>query len=243
MDSRETISGGRLAALDLGLTLSDDEYRERLDAAQARVRYLVSQLPRWERSLIVCFEGWDAAGKGGAIRRLVERVDPILYIAHSIAAPAGDDKVHHYLWRFWRRLPEAGRMAIFDRTWYGRVLVERVEGFCDKTAWQRAYGEINEFEAQLVRHGTILVKFFLHVDKAEQERRFNERAADELTAWKLTEEDWRNRDKWDVYTEAYEDCFERTSTPEAPWTLVEANDKAFARVKVLETVVAALEQR
>ncbi|MEZ0227029.1 MAG: hypothetical protein ACAI25_00265, partial [Planctomycetota bacterium] len=212
-----------------------------LDAAQSRLRYLVSQLPREGRPLIVALEGWDAAGKGGAIRRLVEKVDPGLYIAHSIAAPAGDDKVHHYLWRFWRRLPEAGRMAIFDRTWYGRVLVERVEGYCSEEAWQRAYREINEFEAQLVRAGTVLVKFFLHVDKAEQERRFNERAGDELTAWKLTEEDWRNREKWDVYTEAYEDCFERTSTDEAPWTLVEGNDKAFARVKVLETVVAALE--
>lgn len=236
-----TTTIGRLAALDLSLALSLDEYKERLDAAQSKLRAYAPRLAKWKTPVIVAFEGWDAAGKGGAIRRLVEKVEPGLYVAHSIGAPVGDDKTHHYLWRFWRRLPEAGRIAIFDRTWYGRVLVERIEGFCDESAWRRAYREINEFEAQLVRFGSVLVKIFLHIDKDEQERRFRERASDDFTSWKLTDEDWRNREKWDAYLEAYEDCFERTSTPEAPWTLVEANDKAFARVKVLETVVSAIE--
>jgi polyphosphate kinase 2 (PPK2 family) len=235
------MSSPRLSSLDLSLMLPEDEYAARLSAAQRRLRVLANDLHLEARPAIVAFEGWDAAGKGGVIRRLVEKVDPRNYIAHSIGAPAGDDKGHHYLWRFWRRLPEAGRMAIFDRTWYGRVLVERVEGFCNEHAWSRAYREINEFEAQLTRYGAVLVKVFLHIDKAEQERRFRERAADPLTAWKLTEEDWRNRDKWETYTQALEDCFERTSTEHAPWTLVEANDKHFARVKVLEAVVAALE--
>jgi polyphosphate kinase 2 (PPK2 family) len=240
--SMATMNGkGRLAALDLSLKLSDDEYRERLAAAQSRLRYLVSQLPHKKRPLVATFEGWDAAGKGGAIRRLVEKVEPGLYVAHPIGAPVGDDKVHHYLWRFWRRLPEAGRMAIFDRTWYGRTLVERDEGFCDEAAWRRAFDEINEFEEQLVRAGTVLVKFFIHIGKDEQERRFNDRASDDFTSWKLTDEDWRNRDKWDAYVEAYEDTFERTSTATAPWTLVEGNDKGWARVKVCETVVNALE--
>src|SRR5581483_3849220 len=226
---------------DLGLKLADQEYKERLAAAQARIRALVSRLPDEKRPLIVCFEGWDAAGKGGAIRRLTEKVDPSLYVAHSIGTPAGDDKTHHYLWRFWRRLPEAGRMALFDRTWYGRVLVERVERFTPEAAWRRGYDEINDFEHQLVRFGAVLLKFFIHIDKDEQERRFKLRASDELTAWKLTDEDWRNREKWDAYLEAYEECFARTSTPEAPWTLVEGDDKGWARVKVCETVAAALE--
>jgi polyphosphate kinase 2 (PPK2 family) len=232
---------GLLDTLDMSLTLPPLEYEARLERGQERIRALTAKLYKKGRSAVVAFEGWDAAGKGGAIRRLLERADPRSYVAHPIAAPQGEERTHHYLWRFWRRLPEAGTLAIFDRTWYGRVLVERVEGFCDEPAWKRAYREIDELEAQIVRFGSPLVKIFLHVTKDEQERRFLERAEDPLTSWKLTAEDWRNREKWELYEAAIEEMLERTSTPYAPWTVVEGNDKRFARVKVIETVADGLE--
>jgi AMP-polyphosphate phosphotransferase len=231
-----------LGTIDLAKTLSEDIYKKDLFEHQLRVHAFTQRLAKQKRTAVVLFEGWDAAGKGGAIRRLTERLDPRAYIAHAIAAPAGEDKTHHYLYRFWRRLPERGQLAIFDRSWYGRVLVERVEGFCPEEAWQRAFSEINEFEAQLERAGATLVKCWLHISKEEQLRRFEERASRPLKSWKLTPEDWRNREKWDIYTAAIDDMLQKTSTEIAPWTVIEANDKRYARVKVVKTVADALEK-
>lgn len=231
-----------LETVDLTKRLDSDEYRERLIRAQVRLSQLGFQVYKQVRPVILAFEGWDAAGKGGAIRRLTERLDPRGYVVHAIGAPQGDDKEHHYLWRFWRRLPEAGQITIFDRTWYGRVLVERVEGFCTEEEWRRAYQEINHFERQLVDFGTILVKFWLHISQEEQLARFQEREHTAYKAWKLTDEDWRNRDKWDAYRVAVEDMLLKTSTTTAPWTVVPSNDKYYARVNVLETIVDALER-
>jgi polyphosphate kinase 2 (PPK2 family) len=188
----------------------------------------------------IIFEGWDASGKGGAIKRVTEKLDPRGYVVYSIAAPKGDDATHHYLWRFWRRLPECGQIAIFDRSWYGRVMVERIEGFCEEDEWKRAYREINQFERQLVDFGTILLKFWIHISKDEQLRRFESRSGDKLRSWKLTEEDWRNREKWDLYAQAVEDMILKTSTLSAPWTIVEGDSKDYARIKVLKTLVEQL---
>ena len=189
--------------------------------------------------VVICFEGWDAAGKGGAIKRFVEKLDPRGYVVVPIAAPTGPEATHHYLWRFWTRMPEKGQIVIFDRSWYGRVLVERVEGFCSKPAWQRAYGEINEFEKTLVDEGTRMFKFFLHIDKKEQLQRFHEREKSPYKKWKITPDDWRNRKKWDKYEACYEDMFEKTDTKTAPWTIVPANCKRFARLAVIKTVLNA----
>jgi polyphosphate kinase 2 (PPK2 family) len=231
-----------LETVDLTKALTPDEYRARLIKAQVRLSQLGYQVYVQGRPAILAFEGWDAAGKGGAIRRVTERLDPRGYVAHSVSAPKGDDAEHHYLWRFWRRLPEAGQIAIFDRTWYGRVLVERVEGFCSEDEWRRAYREINEFERQLVDFGMILVKFWLHISEEEQLARFEARRNTPYKAWKLTDEDWRNREKWDVYANAVEEMLIKTSTTVAPWTVVPASDKLYTRVCVLETIVAALER-
>ncbi len=231
-----------LETVDLTKRLDDEEYRKRLVTAQVRLSQLGFQVYKQGRPVIIAFEGWDAAGKGGAIRRLTERLDPRGYVVHAISAPQGDDKTHHYLWRFWRRLPEAGQITIFDRTWYGRVLVERVEGFCNKDEWRRAFQEINQFERQLIDFGTVLVKFWLHISQEEQLARFQERENTPYKSWKLTDEDWRNRDKWDAYAAAVEDMLLKTSTTIAPWTVVPSNDKYYARVNVLETVVEALER-
>ena len=230
-----------LEAIDLTQALADEDYKQQLLENQVRLRELGHAIYEAKRPVIVLFEGWDAAGKGGAIKRITEKLDPRGYVAHSIGAPTGEDGTHHYLWRFWRRLPELGQICIFDRSWYGRVTVERVEGLAKEEEWRRAYREINEFERQLVRFGTILVKFFLHISKDEQLRRFESRANDPLRSWKLTPEDWRNREKWDAYAQAVEDMLIKTSTATAPWTIVEGNDKNFARVKVLRTLVERLE--
>ncbi len=232
-----------LETVDLSMRLEPDEYRAKLTQLQVRLGTLGFQVYQQQRPVILAFEGWDAAGKGGAIRRVTERLDPRGYVVHAISAPSGDDAQHHYLWRFWRRLPEAGQIAIFDRTWYGRVLVERIEGFCTETEWQRAYREINEFERQLVEFGTVLVKFWLHIAPEEQLARFEARQQTPYKAWKLTEEDWRNREKWDEYAQAVEDMLLKTSTTIAPWTVVPATDKLYARVHVLQTVVDALERQ
>jgi polyphosphate kinase 2 (PPK2 family) len=191
--------------------------------------------------VVLVFEGWDAAGKGGSIQRITEKLDPRSYIVHAITAPAGDDKAHHYLYRFWRRLSPRGVITIFDRSWYGRVLVERVEGFARPDEWQRAYAEINEFERQLIEFGTIICKFWLHLSPEEQLRRFEERREVPYKAWKLTDEDWRNRDKRPHYELVADEMLLRTSTPAAPWTIVEAEDKRFGRIKALQTVVRRLE--
>jgi len=231
-----------LEKLDLKVKLVRTEYTADLELLQNQLHLLGYQVYTQKRPVILVFEGWDAAGKGGAIRRVTGRLDPRGYVVWPIAAPHGDDKVRHYLYRFWRRLPEEGQIAIFDRSWYGRVLVERVEGFCSEAAWQRAYSEINQFERELTDFGTIVCKFWLQIDQKEQLRRFKERAATNYKQWKITDEDWRNRGKWEDYEQAVEDMLLKTSTHTAPWTVVEANDKLYARIKVLRTVVDKLER-
>ena len=230
-----------LARTDLSLMLDEKDYARDLKRLQAAIYLLGLEVYRQHRPVVLVFEGWDAAGKGGAIKRVTEKLDPRAYVVHAIAAPSGDDKSHHYLYRFWRRLPPAGQFAIFDRSWYGRVLVERVEGFARPDEWQRAYEEINTFERQLVERGTIICKFWMHLSPDEQLRRFEERQAIPYKAWKLTDEDWRNRAKWPAYEEAADEMLLRTSTSTAPWTVVESEDKRFARIKVLSTVVRRLE--
>ena len=192
------------------------------------------------RPVVVAFEGWDAAGKGGAIKRLTEKLDPRGYSVHPIGAPNDEEKKRHYLWRFWTRMPERGRWGIFDRTWYGRVLVERVEGFAKKKAWKRAYREINEFERQLVDDGVVLVKVFLAITKHEQKKRFEERENDPYKRWKIGPEDWRNREHWDEYVEAAEQMFEETNTQVAPWKVIGGNRKWNARLEVMRHVLAQL---
>jgi polyphosphate kinase 2 (PPK2 family) len=237
-----------LADLDLTLDLSKKEEAARLAAAQERLlelRLTMGGLMDGSTlgpPLCVVFEGGDASGKGGAIKRLVDRLDPRHVRVASIAAPTYDEKRHHYLRRFWPLLPGWGGMAVLDRSWYGRVLVERVEGFATDAEWGRAYDEINDFERSLALEGMILVKFWLHVSPDEQLKRFEARAGDPLKRWKLTDEDWRNRDKRPAYDAAVEDMLQRTDTGWAPWHLVEGDSKRYARVKVVETVVARVEE-
>lgn len=233
-------------ALDLSLKLSKAEEKERLAAAQERLLRLRLRLggltaPKLGPPLCVLFEGWDASGKGGAIRRLVDHLDPRHVRVVQYAAPTPDEKRHQYLLRFAAALPGWGGMAVLDRSWYGRVLVERVEGFATEPQWRRAYDEIDDYERALCDDGTILVKFWMHISDAEQLRRFEARAKDPLKAWKLTEEDWRNRAKRSDYEAAVDEMVRRTSTDYAPWQLVEAEDKRYARVKVLETVCERVE--
>ncbi len=230
-----------LSELHLEHTLSDKEYDEQLAKWQGRLSELVRD-PRFKnRSLVCAFEGADAAGKGGAIRRITAAMDARDYQIIPVAAPTEEERAQPYLWRFWRHIPRNGRVAIFDRTWYGRVLVERVEGFCSESAWLRAYTEINDFEHDLGNAGVIVMKFWLQISKEEQLKRFKEREKIEFKRFKITEEDWRNREKWDPYQQAICDMVDRTSTGTAPWTLVEANDKGYARVKILRTICQRLE--
>jgi AMP-polyphosphate phosphotransferase len=229
-----------LSQVDLTLALSHEEYSEELTRYQIALSQLGWQVYQQKRPVVIVFEGWDAGGKGGCIKRLTERLDPRGYVVFPIAAPAGEDKVRHYLYRFWRRLPERGQIAIFDRSWYGRVLVERVEGFCSEADWKRAYREIDQFEHQLTDYGTVIFKFWMQISKDEQLRRFQERQATPYKAWKLTDEDWRNREKWDLYEAAVEEMLLKTSTRTAPWTIVEGNSKWWARVRVLRTVAEGL---
>ena len=239
---------GRLDALDLTLSLSREEEAQRLEAAQTRLLQLRLTLGGLIGEggigppLCIVFEGWDASGKGGAIKRLVGSLDPRHVRVKQFAAPTHDEKRHHWLWRFWPALPGWGGMAVLDRSWYGRVLVERVEGFADGAAWQRAYEEIRDFEHMLAAEGMVMVKFWLHVSPEEQLARFEKRAKDPLKTWKLTEEDWRNREKRGDYEQAIEDMLVETSTGFSPWTLVEADSKRYARVKVVETVNAVIEE-
>jgi len=238
---------GALDELDLTLSLDKAEEAERLEAAQDRLLALRLVLGGLigEQGLgppvCVLFEGWDASGKGGAIKRLVAPLDPRHVRVVQFAAPTHDEKRHHWLWRFWPALPGWGGMAVLDRSWYGRVLVERVEGFATDVQWRRAYEEIRDFEHMLAAEGMLLVKLWLHVSPEEQLERFEKRAADPLKAWKLTDEDWRNRERRPQYEAAIEDMLAETSTDLAPWTLVEADSKRYARVKVAETVIAAIE--
>jgi polyphosphate:AMP phosphotransferase len=231
-----------LDTVDLSKSLRKDRYDVRLERAQGRIATLIRE-PKWreKHSLVCVFEGQDAAGKGGAIRRLVAPLDARQYDVIRIAAPTDEEKARPYLWRFWRHLPRRGRVAVYDRSWYGRVLVERVEGYADPGDWRRAYGEIVDFERQLIEHGTVVVKVWLEIDAEEQLRRFEERQKTGYKRHKITEEDWRNRDKWGAYRQAVDDMIARTSTEPAPWHLIGANDKRHARVAVLETVADAVE--
>ncbi|MDG9670104.1 polyphosphate:AMP phosphotransferase [Hahella sp. CR1] len=231
-----------LNQIDLSADLSREEYEERLALAQTRLNSLSWRAYHQGVSTVLLFEGWDAAGKGGAIRRIMEAVDARIARVISIAAPTDEEKAHHYLWRFWRHVPRAGRATIYDRSWYGRVLVERVEGFASVDEWRRAYSEINDFEEQLCDHGNVLLKFWLHIDQEEQLRRFEERKATPRKRYKITDEDWRNREKWPAYEQAAHEMIMRTSTDYAPWTLVPANSKRHARVTVLETLCDRLEK-
>jgi len=228
--------------LDMGLKLGPKEYDAQIERLQGRLGLLSRRLRDEGRSMILAFEGPDAAGKGGVIRRITQSMDARLYRLMSVAAPTDEEKIRPYLWRFWRALPRVGRFTIYDRSWYGRVLVERVEGFAAAEEWRRAYGEINAFEEQLAGAGTIIRKFWIALSSDEQLRRFKDRQKTPYKQYKITEEDWRNRAKWDAYEAAACDMVERTSTEHAPWVLVEGNDKLWARVKVLKTVVEALEK-
>ena len=232
-----------LSKADLSLSYTREEYREKLEKLQKKLEKLHGELYRRRIPVVLGFEGWDAGGKGGAIKRLTERMDPRGYAVNPTASPNDIEKAHHYLWRFWRAMPKAGHVAIFDRTWYGRVMVERIEGFCTKEEWQRAYKEINDMEKDLCDAGAVVIKFWMHIDKDEQERRFRERQENPEKQWKITDEDWRNREKWDQYEDAVNEMLLRTSTDYAPWVVVEGNSKYYARVKVLETAVKAIEAK
>ncbi len=239
----EKFRNGVLQGIDLDKTLTREEYKRKKKELQKRLLVLHNKMYLKRVPVILAFEGWDAGGKGGAIKRLTQAMDPRGYEVVPVAAPNDIEKAHHYLWRFWEKIPKAGHMAIFDRTWYGRVLVERIEGFASEEEWSRAYSEINNMEEQFTNAGYIVLKFWMHIDKEEQERRFHERENTPAKQWKITDEDWRNRAKWDEYEKAVDEMVVRTSTENAPWIVVEANSKYYARIKVLETVVAALEER
>lgn len=229
-----------LKNMNLLKTISDKKYNKQLDSLQKEFRELQYQLYSVRRPMVIVLEGQDAAGKGGCIKRLTQRLDPRGYQVTPTAAPNDWERAHHYMWRFWTTFPKAGHVAIYDRSWYGRVLVERVEGFCSELDWRRAYEEINETEDQWARYGTIILKFWLQIDSEEQLSRFKERELNPTKSWKITTEDWRNREKAPLYEIAAEDMLLQTSTANAPWVVVEANNKRYARVKVLQNVVDTL---
>ena len=232
-----------LCDIPLDKCMEEDVYKKELKQLQQRLGELHNRLYRKKVPVIIAYEGWDAAGKGGNIKRITGALDPRGYEVHPIASPEPHEKARHYLWRFWRAMPKAGHIAIFDRTWYGRVMVERIEGFCTEKEWKRAYGEINAMEQDLVNAGAIVLKFWMQIDKDEQARRFKARQENPKKQWKITDEDWRNREKWDQYEVAVEEMLEKTSMPHAPWIVVEGNDKYYARIKVLECVTEAIEKR
>ncbi len=239
----DRLSSSILDKIDVSVALSREEYKEELKRCQKRIFELEHEIYVKRIPVLILYEGWDAAGKGGNIRRLTQSMDPRGYEVVPFAAPNDIEKVHHYLWRFWVNFPKAGHITIFDRTWYGRVLVEKIEGFCSEQEWRRAYREINEIEEHMVNFGTVLVKFWLQIDKEEQLRRFKARQQTPHKQWKITAEDWRNREQWDVYKDAIDEMLFRTSTTYAPWTIVEANSKFYARIKALKTVIAAIEEK
>ena len=230
-----------LGSLDLGLALPKKRYEQQLGKYQRQLALLTRHPKFRNHTVIAAFEGMDAAGKGSAIRRITPALDARLYSTIPVAAPTDEERAQSYLWRFWRHLPMKGRITIYDRTWYGRVLVERVERFAAEADWMRAYGEINDFEEQLARNGAVVCKYWLQISKDEQYRRFKEREKTRHKQFKITDEDWRNRKKWDDYQVAAADMIERTSTPYAPWTMVESNDKYHARVKIIRTLCERLE--
>lgn len=232
-----------LSTVDLNKEITKEEYKELLDEYQERLTALQIEMFRAKIPVVIGFEGWDAAGKGGAIRRLTAALDPLGFNVNPVASPNVVEKQFHYLWRFWVRLPKPGTVAIFDRTWYGRVMVERLEGFATDGEWQRAYAEINDMEEQWAEHGIAIAKFWLHIDKDEQYKRFKEREENPDKNWKITDEDWRNRGKWEAYETAINEMLVRTDTVQAPWTIVEGNNKYYARLKVLKTIIDLFEKK
>lgn len=232
-----------LSKVDLSKEIAKAEYKEKLDKYQSKLSVLQYEMYKKGIPSVFGFEGWDAGGKGGAIRRLTAALDPLGYSVNPVAAPNVVEKAFNYLWRFWTRFPKQGEIAIFDRTWYGRVMVERIEGFAAQDEWGRAYAEINEMEAQWAEYGTVIGKFWMQIDKDEQYKRFKEREQNPNKEWKITDEDWRNREKWDAYEAAVNEMLVRTSTDYAPWTIVEGNNKYYARLKVLKTVIEMFEKR
>lgn len=238
----DDLRNGVLQGVDLSLDLTPEEYKAKKKDLQKRLGILHNEMYLKRVPVILAFEGWDAGGKGGAIKRITQSIDPRGYEVVPVASPNDIEKAHHYLWRFWEKFPKDGHMAIFDRTWYGRVLVERIEGFATEQEWRRAYAEINNMEANLAGAGAVVLKFWMHIDKDEQAQRFKQRQETPEKQWKITDEDWRNRDKWDEYEKAVDEMIVRTSTKEAPWHIIEANSKLYARIKVMEIVVEALEK-
>ena len=232
----------KLANVDLSPSLTDEEYKKELKKLQKRLGELHNVIYRKKIPVILCYEGWDAAGKGGNIRRIARPLDPRGFDVMPIASPEPHELARQYLWRFWTRLPRSGHFCIFDRTWYGRVMVERLEGFCSEKDWKRAYNEINEFERQLTDWGAVVLKFWIHIDQDTQLARFNDRQNTPEKQWKLTEEDWRNREKWPLYEEAVDEMLQKTSTENAPWFIIESNDKKYARIRTLKIVIEALEK-
>ncbi len=231
-----------LSEVDLSPSIDDDEYKKELKKLQSRLSELHNIIYRKKIPVILCYEGWDAAGKGGNIRRVAYPLDPRGFDVHPIASPLPHELNRQYLWRFWTRLPRTGHICIFDRTWYGRVMVERLEGFCTEKDWKRAYNEINEFERQLTDWGAVVIKFWIHIDQETQLARFTERQNTPEKQWKITEEDWRNREKWPQYETAVNEMLRKTSTRNAPWHIIESNDKKYARIKTLRIIVKALEK-
>ncbi len=227
---------------DLTAAISEEEYKKELKRLQNKLAALHNQIYRKKIPVVICYEGWDAAGKGGNIRRLAYPLDPRGFDVIPIASPTPGEKARHHLWRFWTKLPRSGHVAIFDRTWYGRVMVERIEGFCSENEWKRAYGEINEFERELTDWGTVVLKFWIHIDPDTQLARFEARQNTPEKQWKITDEDWRNREKWPQYEEAVEDMLQKTSTTYAPWYIIESVDKKYARIRTLQIVTDALEK-
>lgn len=232
----------KLRDIPLDGFIEEDEYRKELKVLQERLSELHNRLYRKRVPVVIAYEGWDAAGKGGNIKRITGALDPRGYEVHPIASPEPHEKARHYLWRFWTRLPRTGHIAVFDRTWYGRVMVERLEGFCSANDWQRAYNEINEFEKELSEWGAVIIKFWVQIDKDTQLARFTERQNTPEKQWKITDEDWRNRDKWDDYETAVDEMLQKTSTTYAPWHVLESVDKKYARIKALKIVIEALEE-
>jgi polyphosphate:AMP phosphotransferase len=230
-----------LSSLDLKKKLGKSDYQEKLALHQGRISQLSHKARQQKRSTLLLFEGWDAAGKGGVIRRITHAMDARNYRVIPIAAPSDEEKARHYLWRFWRHLPRDGKVTIYDRSWYGRVLVERVENLATTAQWMRAYSEINDFEEELTEHGVILLKFWMHIGKDEQLMRFNQREDTSYKRYKITSDDYRNREKWDIYELAVNEMITRTSTEYAPWLLIEANDKYYARIRVLSELCRAYE--
>lgn len=232
----------KLSEVPLDKFMTEEAYKEELDALQERLNALHYRLYRKKIPVVIAYEGWDAAGKGGNIKRITGALDPRGYEVHPIASPEPHEKARHYLWRFWNRLPKTGHIAVFDRTWYGRVLVERLEGFCSTNDWQRAYNEINEFEKELSGWGAVIIKFWVQIDKDTQLQRFEERQNTPEKRWKITDEDWRNREKWGAYETAVNEMLQKTSTTYAPWHILESVDKKYARIKALKIVIEALEE-